>query len=91
MAQLAVALLCSAVFLQDVGKAEDILCLCPREATLGEETSKNPNVKESSVMTTSSRESGVQREGDTSKDTQWWNRNQIPSLLILSQKTKIVT
>uniref|UniRef100_F7B3Z1 Phospholipid phosphatase 3 n=1 Tax=Equus caballus TaxID=9796 RepID=F7B3Z1_HORSE len=74
----------------DVGKAEDILCLCPREATLGEETSKNPNVKESSVMTTSSRESGVQREGDTSKDTQWWNRNQIPSLLILSQKTKIV-
>lgn len=45
VAQLAVALLCAAVFLQDVGKGEGVLCLCPSAVTLGEETSKNTSVK----------------------------------------------
>lgn len=40
VAPLTVALLCAAVFLQDVGKGEGVLCLCPSEATLGEETSR---------------------------------------------------
>ena len=30
-------LFCAAVFLQDVGKGEGVLCLCPSEVTLGEE------------------------------------------------------
>jgi len=40
VAPLAVALLCAAVFLQDVGEGEGVLCLCPSEVTLGEETSR---------------------------------------------------
>lgn len=38
-----VALLCAAVFLQDVGKGEGVLCLCPREVTLREETNEGVN------------------------------------------------
>lgn len=43
VAQPAVALLCAAVFLQDVGKGKGVLCLCPREVTLREETNEDVN------------------------------------------------
>lgn len=69
VARLAVALLCAAVFLQDVGKGEGVLCLCPSEMTLGEETSKNRSVKESSVVTPLKRK-WVQRGCDTPKNTE---------------------
>lgn len=68
VARLAVTLLCAAVFLQDVGKGEGVLCLCPSEVTLREETGKNRTVKKSLVATPLKRKR-VQRGCDTPKDT----------------------
>lgn len=38
-----------AVFLQDAGKGEGILCLCPRAVTLGRVRGKNARVRKSSA------------------------------------------
>lgn len=61
VARLAVALLCAAVFLQDVGKGEGVLCLSSSEVTLGEQTSKNRSVKKSSVVTPLQEQMGAER------------------------------
>lgn len=74
-----------AIFLQDAGKDEDILCLCPRAVTLGRVRGKNAHVRKSWAPDSLERGSSVRRAQPTPKSTQSQNQFQVT---VLSQRLK---
>lgn len=73
VAQPAIALLCAAVFLQDVGKGRGVPCLCLRELDL-EGGGKRGCEWKNSAMTASPEENRGAERGDTPEDTWWQSR-----------------
>lgn len=89
MAQPAVALLCVAVFLQDVGKGRGVLCLRPGEGTWGKRPARVPVLEDFSDDSPPGG-NGCRRRLCHTRDTRGRSKNQLPAPLMLSQRAERV-